>query len=134
MDIDGLGSAIVETLIEHKMLTNPADLYQLDYDAIAELPGQGKKSAENLKNSIEASKQNDLSRLLCAFGIRQVGTKAAKTLAAAFGSLYAIMNASEEELEAFHTKEYIDFLSNINPRNMKEYEDQMDKCLVSLLL
>ena len=100
MDIDGLGSAIVETLIEHKMLTNPADLYQLDYDAIAELPGQGKKSAENLKNSIEASKQNDLSRLLCAFGIRQVGTKAAKTLAAAFGSLDAIMNASEEELTA----------------------------------
>ena len=100
MDIDGLGSAIVETLIEHKMLTNPADLYQLDNDAIAELPGQGKKSAENLKNSIEASKQNDLSRLLCAFGIRQVGTKAAKTLAAAFGSLDAIMNASEEELTA----------------------------------
>ena len=100
MDIDGLGSAIVETLIEHKMLTNPADLYQLDYDTIAELPGQGKKSAENLKNSIEASKQNDLSRLLCAFGIRQVGTKAAKTLAAAFGSLDAIMNASEEELTA----------------------------------
>ena len=100
MDIDGLGSAIVETLIEHKMLTNPADLYQLDFEAVAELPGQGKKSAENLKNSIEASKQNDLSRLLCAFGIRQVGTKAARTLAAAFGSLDAIAGASEEELTA----------------------------------
>ena len=100
MDIDGLGSAIVETLIEHKMLTNPADLYQLDFEAVAELPGQGKKSAENLKNSIEASKQNDLSRLLCAFGIRQVGTKAARTLAAAFGSLDAIAGASVEELTA----------------------------------
>ncbi len=100
MDIDGLGSAIVEALIEHKMLANPADLYHLDYAAFAALPGQGKKSAENLRKAIEASKQNDLSRLLSAFGIRQVGTKAAKTLAAAFGSLDAIMAASEEALTA----------------------------------
>ena len=117
MDIDGLGSAIVETLIEHKMLTNPADLYQLDFEAVAELPGQGKKSAENLKNSIEASKQNDLSRLLCAFGIRQVGTKAAKTLAAAFGSLDAIAGASEEELTA------VPDVGGITARSIRDWFD-----------
>ncbi len=98
MDIDGLGSAIIDQLIEHKMIANPADLYQLDYEKFAELPGQGQKSAENLRAAIERSKQNDLSRLLAALGIRQVGVKAAKTLAAHFGSLDALTAASVEEL------------------------------------
>ena len=100
MDIDGLGSAIIDQLIANKMIANPADLYQLDYDAFAELPGQGKKSAENLRAAIEHSKENDLSRLINAFGIRQVGTKAAKTLAMSFGSLDALMDASVETLTA----------------------------------
>ena len=98
MDIDGLGEAIVDTLIEKRMISNPADLYSLDFGAFAALPGQGKKSAANLKASLEASKQNDLSRLLCALGIRQVGVKAAKVLAAHFGTMDALMQASEEEL------------------------------------
>ena len=98
MDIDGLGSAIIDQLIAHKMIANPADLYQLDYEKFAELPGQGQKSAENLRAAIERSKQNDLSRLLAALGIRQVGVKAAKTLAAHFGSLDALTAASVEEL------------------------------------
>lgn len=98
MDIDGLGSAIIDQLIEHRMIANPADLYQLDYEKFAELPGQGQKSAENLRAAIERSKQNDLSRLLAALGIRQVGVKAAKTLAAHFGSLDALTAASVEEL------------------------------------
>ena len=117
MDIDGLGSAIVEALIEHKMLANPADLYHLDYAVFAALPGQGKKSAENLRKAIEASKQNDLSRLLSAFGIRQVGTKAAKTLAAAFGSLDAIMAASEEALTA------VPDVGAITARSIREWFD-----------
>ena len=71
-----------------------------DYAAFAELPGQGKKSAANLEAAIEASKQNDLSRLLCALGIRQVGSKAAKVLAATFGSLDALQNAALEDLTA----------------------------------
>ena len=87
-------------LIEQKMVSNPADLYRLDYAAFAELPGQGKKSAANLEAAIEASKQNDLSRLLCALGIRQVGSKAAKVLAATFGSLDALQNAALEDLTA----------------------------------
>ncbi len=100
MDIDGLGSAIIEQLIANKMLANPADLYRLDYAAFAKLAGQGKKSAENLRAAIERSKENDLARLLNAFGIRQVGTKAARTLALSFGTLDALMQASVEELTA----------------------------------
>ena len=100
MNIDGLGSAIIDLLIEEKMVSNPADLYALDYAAFAKLPGQGKKSAANLKAAIEASKQNDLARLLCALGIRQVGSKAAKVLAATFGSLDALQNAALEDLTA----------------------------------
>ena len=100
MNIDGLGSAILDQLIEQKMVSNPADLYRLDYAAFAELPGQGKKSAANLEAAIEASKQNDLSRLLCALGIRQVGSKAAKVLASTFGSLDALQNAALEDLTA----------------------------------
>ena len=100
MNIDGLGSAIIDQLIEQKMVSNPADLYRLDYAAFAELPGQGKKSAANLEAAVEASKQNDLSRLLCALGIRQVGSKAAKVLASTFGSLDALQNASLEDLTA----------------------------------
>ena len=100
MNIDGLGSAIIDLLIEQKMVSNPADLYRLDYAAFAELPGQGKKSAANLEAAIEASKQNDLSRLLCALGIRQVGSKAAKVLASTFGSLDALQNAALEDLTA----------------------------------
>lgn len=100
MDIDGLGSAIIEQLIENKMIANPADLYRLDYAAFAKLAGQGKKSAENLRAAIERSKENDLARLLNAFGIRQVGTKAAKTLALSFGTLDALMQATVEELTA----------------------------------
>ena len=100
MNIDGLGSAIIDLLIEEKMVSNPADLYALDYAAFAKLPGQGKKSAANLKAAIEASTQNDLARLLCALGIRQVGSKAAKVLASTFGSLDALQHASLEDLTA----------------------------------
>lgn len=98
MNIDGLGSAIIDQLIEHQMIATSADLYSLDFAKFAKLDGQGKKSAENLRASIEASKKNDLSRLLCAFGIRQVGVKAAKVLAAHFGSLDQLMAADLESL------------------------------------
>ena len=98
MNIEGLGSAIIDQLIEEKMLSNPADLYCLDFEKLATLPGLGQKSADNLKAAIDKSRENDLSRLLCAFGIRQVGVKAAKVLASHFGTLDALMNASKEAL------------------------------------
>ncbi len=98
MDIEGLGPAVVEGLVNAGMVKTPADLYRLDRDKVAELERMGKKSADNLLAAIEKSKGNDLSKLLFAFGIRQVGQKAGKILAARFGSLDALARASEEEL------------------------------------
>ena len=80
------------------MVKTPADLYCLERDKVAELERMGQKSADNLLAAIEKSKQNDLSKLLYAFGIRQVGQKAGKILAARFGSLDALSQATEEEL------------------------------------
>ena len=98
MDIEGLGPAVVEALVNAGMVKTPADLYRLDRGRVAELERMGKKSADNLLAAIEKSKQNDLSKLLYAFGIRQVGQKAGKILAARFGSLDARARATHEEL------------------------------------
>lgn len=100
MDIEGLGFSLAEALVNCGMVKTPADLYRLDAQTVATLDRMGKKSAENLINEIEKSKQQDLSRLLCAFGIRQVGQKAAKVLARTFGSMDAIENATPLELTA----------------------------------
>ena len=102
MDIEGLGPAVVEGLVNAGMVKTPADLYGLDRDQVANLERMGKKSADNLLAAIEKSKQNDLSKLLFAFGIRQVGQKAGKILAAQFGSLDALAQATEEELTAIN--------------------------------
>ncbi len=98
MDIDGLGAAIVDKLIEKELIHTPADIYSLTLDDIKGLWKSGEKAAQNLISAIENSKKQDLSRLIYALGIRQVGAKAGKTLAAAFGSLDALMEASIEEL------------------------------------
>ena len=100
MDIEGLGPAVVESLVNAGMLKAPGDLYSLDPQAVAKLDRMGQKSAENLVAAIERSKQNDLAKLLFAFGIRQVGQKAGKVLAARFGSLDALGEATVEELTA----------------------------------
>lgn len=100
MDIDGLGTAIVEQLIKADMLRSPADLYFLDPQEVEKLDRMGKQSTENLMRAVENSKKNDLWRLLHAFGIRQVGVKAAKVLSRTFGSLDSLMTASEDELTA----------------------------------
>ena len=98
MDIEGLGPAVVEALVNAGMVKTPADLYRLDRDQVAKLDRMGKKSADNLLAAIEKSKGNDLSKLLFAFGIRQVGQKAGKILAARFGCLDALAQATEKEL------------------------------------
>lgn len=98
MNIDGLGEALVEQLIDAGLVHSAADLYYLDRKEVERLDRMGKRSTDNLFAAIEESKQNDLSRLLNAFGIRQVGVKAAKVLARAFGSLDAIIAASEDAL------------------------------------
>ena len=100
MDVEGLGSSIVESLIEKGLLKSAADIYYLELEDIGTLWKSGKKAAEKLLAAIEASKQQDLSRLIYALGIRQVGAKTGKALAAAFGSMDALMNATLEELTA----------------------------------
>ena len=98
MDIEGLGSAIVDSLIERGAIHSPADIYYLTLDALAGLWKSGTKAAQKLLSAIEASKQQDVSRLIFALGIRQVGAKTGKSLASYFGSLETLMEASLEEL------------------------------------
>ena len=100
MDIEGLGSAIVEALIEKKLICSPADIYSLTLEDVKSLWKSGSKAAEKLLSAIENSKQQDLSRLIYALGIRQVGAKTGKVLASTFGSMDALMAATEEELTA----------------------------------
>ena len=112
MDIDGMGASIVALLIDNGLIRSAGDLYYLNAQDLAALPGLGKKSAENLIAAIEKSKDNDLSRLLCALGIPQVGQSAARALARAFGSLEKIKEANIFDLSAVNdigavTAEYI---------------------------
>ncbi len=99
MDIEGLGPAVLEQLLDAGLISNIVDLYRLDYSKVAELERTGEKSVENLKNAIEKSKENDLSRLLFAFGIRHIGSKAAKLLAERFLNIDAIICAKIEDFE-----------------------------------
>lgn len=98
MDIDGLGPAVVQLLVEQKLAASPADLYTLRLTDVASLDRMGRRSAKKLLEAIEKSKQQPLSRLLYAFGIRQVGQKAAGLLARQFGSMDRLQEATREEL------------------------------------
>lgn len=98
MDIEGLGESIISALAERNLIHSPADLYYLSLEDIKSLWLKGDIAAQKLLAAIENSKQQDLSRLIYALGIRQVGSKTGKTLASHFGTLDALMNATEEEL------------------------------------
>ena len=98
MDIDGLGPAVLQQLVEAGLVANAADLYDLSVQDMARLERMGEKSAQNAVNAIAKSKENDLWRLIYALGIRQVGEKAAKVIAAHFGSYDDFASASMEEL------------------------------------
>lgn len=126
MDIEGLGPAVVEALVDAGFVKTPADLYNLDAQSVASLERMGKKSAENLIAAIERSKSNDLSRLLFAFGIRQVGQKAAKVISARFGTLDSLCAASVEDLTAVDdvgeitAQNIIDWLSSDQSKHLIE--------------
>ena len=98
MDIEGLGPAVLEQLVNEGLISRIDELYTLEREAISVLEGKGDKAADNLVNAIAASKEADLSRLLFALGIRHIGQKAAKLLAQRFGTMDAVMAASREEL------------------------------------
>ena len=115
MDIDGMGIAVVENLVGAGLVKTPGDLYFLCEEDIAKLDRMGKKSAQNLISAIENSKSQDLSRLIYAFGIRQVGQKAGKVLAAHFKTLDALETATLEELTA------IDDIGEITAHSLMEW-------------
>lgn len=98
MNIDGLGDAVLETLLNQGLIGKITDIYRIDYDKIAQLEGMGKKSADNMRNAVEKSKENDLSKLLFAFGIRHIGQKASKLLSDHFLTLDNIISASKDEI------------------------------------
>ena len=98
MDIEGLGPAILEQLLQAGLVSSPADLYTLETKQLQKLDRFGKKSAENLVASVERSKGNDLYRLVYALGIPHIGAKAAQVLCGAFPTMDQLQEASEEEL------------------------------------
>lgn len=99
MDIDGLGERLVEIMVDASMLTTIADIYQLTIEQVAALERMGEKSATNLINAIEKSKQTTLAKFIYALGIREVGESTANNLANHFGSLAAIRQATEKQLQ-----------------------------------
>lgn len=115
MDIEGLGPAVVQQLVDSRLIQNAAGLYALHAEDVAKLDRMGSKSAENLIRAIEKSKANDLSKLIYGLGIRQVGEKAAKVLASHFKTFDALAAASVEELTE------IDDVGEITARCIADY-------------
>lgn len=153
MDIEGLGEALLEVLTEKGKLRNAADIYKLDYREIAALERMGEKSAENLKNAVENSKKNDLSKLVFALGIRHIGQKAAALLAEHFETMDTLMQATKEkilEIDGFgevmadsvvqffalpQSKELVHTLQalGVNMRSQKEIVDERFKGKIFVL-
>ena len=153
MDIEGLGPAVLEQLLNAGLISNIVDLYSLDYDAVESLERTGKKSVENLKNAIEKSKSQDLSKLIFALGIRHIGAKAGALMAEHFGDIDAILNATAEDFETIEgfgsilaksaaeffslsdTKKMIESLKEkgLNMKSLKRVEDGRFKGLTFVL-
>lgn len=117
MEIDGLGSKLVDRFIDLGWIKDMAGIYSLDWEEVAKLEGLGEKSAANLKAAVEQSKTRPLSRLINALGIRHVGERTAELLASRFGSIDALMEATQEEINAVPgvgavlAKSVVDFFS-----------------------
>ena len=117
MDIEGMGPAVMEQLMDRGLVHNAADLYFLTAEQLEQLDRMGKKSADNAVRAIDASRSRGLERLLYALGIRQVGQKAGKILGTHFGSFDALAAATEEELTA------IDDIGGITARHIRNWVD-----------
>ena len=102
MDIEGLGPALVEQLVDKGFVKDYADIYYLRYEDLITLERMGEKSSQNLIHAIEASKHRDLDRLICALGILNVGSHTAEVLAERFDTLDKLANATQEELEGIY--------------------------------
>lgn len=141
MNIDGLGEANVIALVDNKLIETVADLYSLTAQQFETLERFGKKSADNLIKSIEASKNNSLDRVIFGIGIRNIGQAAAKLLCERFGSIDAIMNATAEEIaeidgfgevmsenvaKAFSDSHFVDLINSLREKGVKmEYVSEV---------
>ena len=115
MDIEGLGESVSELLVDNNLVRTPADIYTLKAEDIEQLDRMGALSANNLINAINKSKENDVSKLIFALGIRHIGQKAAKLLAARFGTLPELIKASESDILA------IDGFGEIMAKSVTDY-------------
>ncbi len=128
MNINGLGDSIIEEFLNRHMISNIADLYELKLEDIASLKKNGQKFAQNLVDAINSTKQNDLYRLINGFGIRNIGVKAAKSLAKTFRTMDKLMDATYEELIG------IDDMGEIMAKSVVEFFSQeQTKDLISRL-
>ncbi|MEG1887065.1 MAG: NAD-dependent DNA ligase LigA [Oscillospiraceae bacterium] len=131
MDIDGMGPAVIEQLIENDLLKTPVDLYRLTESQVKELPRMGEKSAQNTILAIEKSKSNDLYRLIFALGVRNIGLKAAKLLAEHFGNTENIFAAKASEISAIEgfgdimAKSVVDFFSLPQTRELIKHFQEL---------
>ena len=100
MDVEGLGTAVVEQLVENRLIADVGDLYSLEVEVLAGLERLAERSAQNILDGLAASRERPFDRVLFAIGIQHVGSTVARTLARAFGSLERLSEASAEELEA----------------------------------
>ena len=141
MNIDGLGESIIQQLLDRGLIHNISDIYELKFEDIASLKKNGKKFAQNLIDSINESKQNDLYRLITALGIRHVGSKASKILAKKYKTMDNLQNAKFDELseindigevmansirEFFLQDQTIDLINKLKAAgvNMTAYEEE----------
>ncbi|PCD81339.1 NAD-dependent DNA ligase LigA [Lysinibacillus fusiformis] len=126
MNIDGLGDKVVEQLLRADLIHDVSDLYHLTIEQLVELERMGEKSATNLVNAIQASKENSMERLLIGLGIRHVGEKAAKIVSEQFGSMEAVMAATDEQLVAIYeigdkmASSLVEYFSNDDARAVIE--------------
>ncbi len=115
MDIEGLGPAVLEQLADAEMIKSPADLYRLKFEDILLLDKKKEKSAKNLINAIEKTKDNELYRLIYALGIPHIGLKAAQLLCGKFPTIDDVMNASADEINS------IDGFGDIMAQSVAQY-------------
>ena len=126
MDIDGLGDKLVDALVDNELIYSVADLYELKLEKLINLERMAQKSAENLLNSIETSKQTTLPKFLFSLGIREVGEATAQTLANNFGTLDKVIEASVEQLLEVEdvgpvvARHIVDFFRNPDNRSIVE--------------
>ena len=124
MDIEGFGPALIEQLVDKKIIRDYADIYSLKFDDLVPLERMGEKSAQNLIDAIADSKSRDLHLLICALGIQNIGSHAAEVLAKHYGTLENLMNTSVEELEGIFeignimAKSIVDFFSNNHTKDV----------------